>query len=439
MTDSQAQAGLKIGPIQLAPGITRVNFAALVYASIAANTLMSFINLIQPLILEEVLQIPGDRQGTVSGNLTFVSELAALLLLGYFGALSDKTGRRPIVVFGYVMLGVGYLLYPFMPDEYTLYASRAVFAIGVAAVSGMMATILNDYPAEQSRGKMMAIGGVASGAGGILMMAVAQLPSLFEKGGMTTPQAIQATLLSVFAACCVTALLLRMFLSPAQAVTTAEDPPLLTKLQQGVTAMRQPRISIAYASAFVARSDFVVVGTFFFLWYVQSASEAGMSSADATGRAGIIFAVMQVSALLSAPFVGVLIDRIDRLTALAICMAVVAIGYSGMGLVADPLSPIIWVAAVAVGIGMMSGFLASQALVGEAAAPKIRGSIIGLFGLSGAVGILFVTSTGGYIYDNWLRSGPFLLSGALATLIVISAILVRRRESRRAQSKEIEK
>lgn len=186
MEPSQTSAGIKIGPLSFSPGITRINFVALLVAAVASNTLMSFINLIQPLLLEEILHIPGDRQGTVSGNLTFISELSALLLLGYFGALSDRTGRRPIVVFGFVMLGVGYLLYPYMPDEYYLYASRAVFAIGVAGVSGMTATILNDYPQERSRGKMMAVGGVASGAGGIMMMLIARLPASLEASGMST-------------------------------------------------------------------------------------------------------------------------------------------------------------------------------------------------------------------------------------------------------------
>ncbi len=428
MEPSQTSAGIKIGPLSFSPGITRINFVALLVAAVASNTLMSFINLIQPLLLEEILHIPGDRQGTVSGNLTFISELSALLLLGYFGALSDRTGRRPIVVFGFVMLGVGYLLYPYMPDEYYLYASRAVFAIGVAGVSGMTATILNDYPQERSRGKMMAVGGVASGAGGIMMMLIARLPASLEASGMSTEQALQVTLGCMFVACLLTALFLRYFLSAVRPATKSESLPLLTKLKLGLTAMRRPRISVAYASAFVARSDFVVVGTFFFLWYVQTASEAGMSSADATARAGLIFAVMQISALCSAPLVGILIDRIDRLVALAICMGVVALGYTGMGLIEDPQSPVIWFAAIAVGFGMMSGFLASQALVGEAADPEIRGATIGLFGLCGAIGILFVTSTGGFIYDQWLRSGPFLLTGALATLLTLGALVVKSRE-----------
>lgn len=232
----------------------------------------------------------------------------------------------------------------------------------------------------------------------------------------------------MFVACLLTALFLRYFLSAVRPATKSESLPLLTKLKLGLTAMRRPRISVAYASAFVARSDFVVVGTFFFLWYVQTASEAGMSSADATARAGLIFAVMQISALCSAPLVGILIDRIDRLVALAICMGVVALGYTGMGLIEDPQSPVIWFAAIAVGFGMMSGFLASQALVGEAADPEIRGATIGLFGLCGAIGILFVTSTGGFIYDQWLRSGPFLLTGALATLLTLGALAVKSRE-----------
>ncbi len=427
-TTDDSAAAIKVGPIHLKPGITKTNFNTLIYAAIATNCMMSFINLMQPIILEEILHVPADQQGTVSGNLTFISELVALSLLGIFGALSDRTGRRPIVVLGFIMLGVGYALYPFMPSVNTLYASRALFAIGVAAVSGMMATILNDYPTEQSRGKMMAVGGVASGAGGILMMVLAQLPEVLEKLGRSTVEAIQFTLLILFVTCLLTSLLLKFGLNNSVRSSEKDSEPLLVRLKIGLRSAAKPRIAVSYASAFVARSDFVVVGTFFILWFVQSAREAGMDTAEATAQAGLVFAVMQLAALISAPFIGVLIDRIDRLNALAICMGIVAVSYTSLGLITDPLSPIIWPLAAGVGVGMMSGFLASQALVGEAAPERFRGSIIGFFGLSGAIGILCVSSLGGYIYDNIVRSGPFLLTGLMATTLVVLALVIRRRE-----------
>ena len=97
-----------------------------------------------------------------------------------------------------------------------------------------------------------------------------------------------------------------------------------------------------------------------------------------------------------------------------------------MGLLSDPTGTAIWPIAIMVGAGMMSGFLSSQALIGEASPAEIRGSVIGLFSLSGAIGILFVTKNGGFIYDEWLRSGPFLMTGTMAMILALWALRVRR-------------
>ena len=93
-----------------------------------------------------------------------------------FGILADRVGRRPVYVFGILMLGLGWGLYPFAESVNQLLAYRMVYAIGVAACTGTLATLVNDYPVDSSRGKFIGVTAmlnvlgttfVARGIGGI--------------------------------------------------------------------------------------------------------------------------------------------------------------------------------------------------------------------------------------------------------------------------------
>jgi len=426
---TQSADGLKLGPIRMVPGITTRHAMTAVYAAVAMNCFMAFVNVVQPMILTESLNVPTDQQGSVSGNLTFISELVALALFGPIGALSDRVGRRSIMALGFVALGAGYMLYPLATSVEMLYLSRMVFAIGVASVAVMMTTILNDYPQEDSRGKMMSLGGVANGVGGVLMVAVfAPLPLWLEAFGFAPATAIQSTLAIATTICLLSAAILYWGLSPMRFAAAKGESNILRSFVKGLGAAKAPRVAIAYGAAFVARSDLVVIGTFFLLWCVQAGVASGMSSAEATARSGILFAVMQISALGSAPLIGLLIDRVNRLTAVGICMIIVAVGYFALGMIDTPLNPVTFGVAVMIGAGMMAGMLSSQALIGECADPDIRGAMIGVFSLSGAVGILFITSVGGRVYDNWHETGPFLLIAAMGVVLALAAFVVRRKE-----------
>ena len=435
-TKPTQQQTAKLGPIGLMPGITRMNAYTAVFAAVTMNSMMAFINMLQPIIIDENLGVPTEMQGSISANLTLISELMALSLLGVVGALSDKIGRRPIIVFGFLAFAVGYLLYPLMPNVTSLYFSRAIFAVGVACVAGMMTTILNDYPEEPSRGKMMAVGGVANGAGGLFMAFVlAPLPLWFQNASFSSANATLYTSLVAVVICIVSAIILLWGLSPYKPQQSYQQKQhFLTNLKFGVLAAKKPRIAIAYAAAFVARSDLVVIGTFFLLWCRQAGVEAGLEPAEATAQSGLLFAVMQLSALLSAPLVGIMIDKIDRLAAVAICMGIIAVGYFSLSLLTDPLGFVSYFVAILIGAGMMSGMLSSQALIGENADPGIRGAVIGVFGLSGAIGILFITSVGGDLYDQWMRTAPFLLIAILGAALAVIATIICLRDKNRTQS-----
>jgi len=100
-----------------------------------------------------------------------------------------------------------------------------------------------------------------------------------------------------------------------------------------------------------------------------------------------------------------------------------------MFLVTDPTASWVMVLLTIMGIAEISAFVSSQALVGERADADRRGAIIGMFGVSGAIGILIGTAGGGWLFANLGQSTPFVLFGVLNCLVFFWSLRVRQLES----------
>jgi predicted MFS family arabinose efflux permease len=212
---------------------------------------------------------------------------------------------------------------------------------------------------------------------------------------------------------------------PGRKGTGGQRQPLIRLLREGLGAARNPRIAVAYGSAFAARGDVVVIGTYVSLWISQTGISQGMSAAEAQGRAGMVFGIVQGAALVAAPLLGILNDRINRVSALIVGMALAAIGYLAFGLQTDPLSGNAIGIALVLGVGQIASILAGQTLVSQEADPRITGATIGVFSFFGAIGTLVGSWVGGQLFELWRPGAPFLLMGFFNVLVMLGAIVVR--------------
>ena len=180
-------------------------------------------------------------------------------------------------------------------------------------------------------------------------------------------------------------------------------------------------------AAFVSRGDFAVVGTFFTLWVTTyGTTEAGLSTAEALAAGGAVIGISQGVVLLTAPLFGVMADRLDRVTNVLIALAISAVGYGSTILVDDPLGGMIYVSATLIGLGEISGLIASGVLIAQQAPRDIRGSVIGVFSFFGAVGVMTATGIGGQLFDNWRPQGPFVLFSLFALLVFLWGLTIRK-------------
>ncbi|MEZ5565094.1 MAG: MFS transporter [Gammaproteobacteria bacterium] len=113
-----AEVGLyRVGPLVMRPEVTPKNVWTLFFVSFFGIAMMNTVGVMQPYVFTEILNIPPDEQGSLAGNLTVLQEIVALVLLGPAGALSDRVGRKPIFGTGFLLLGLGYCLYPLASSE----------------------------------------------------------------------------------------------------------------------------------------------------------------------------------------------------------------------------------------------------------------------------------------------------------------------------------
>ncbi len=294
------------------------NVWTLFFVSFFGIAMMNTVGVMQPYVFNEILHIPQNEQGSLAGNLTVLQEIVALILLGPAGALSDRFGRKPIFGTGFLLLGLGYCLYPLANASWELAIFRLFIASGVSCVNVMLVAVANDYPMERSRARMIAAVFIFNGLG------IATLPRLI--GGLPNrfiEQGIDAVWAGRFAFWCVTALCVALAAvlfwglksgRPSQigearaAARDAQDRP-----GRRAKSPRRPGL----LAGLVSRADLAVVSTFLTLWLVQEGMAQGLSTGDALKKATLFYVIIQAMAVPWAPIFGWILDRVDRVAGLA--------------------------------------------------------------------------------------------------------------------------
>jgi MFS family permease len=258
---------------------------------------------------------------------------------------------------------------------------------------------------------------------------ILQLPRIFMGDGMSALEAGRITYWLLAGVAILTAVVLIVGLQNRTSAQQEEQRSFIQIAREGIAAAKDPGVLLAYMAAFISRGDLAIVGTFFTLWVVTyGTAEKGLSTAEALSTAGLVIGISQAFAMLAAPIFGVLSDRMNRANAVIFAVALASFGYGSTIFVEDPTSGTgIFIVAALIGIGEISGVIASGVLIAQQAPRDIRGSVIGIFSLCGTFGIMTATGIGGQLFDNWLPQGPFVLFSALGWVVVIIGLAIRKR------------
>jgi len=419
----------KILGLNVADGVNGLNLSTYYIACLVSIMLATFLPQSQAFLLTEYLKIPESEQGVVSGDLNFWAEIVIIATVSMWGALSDKIGRRVVMAGGFAIMGVAFYLYPRATNVDELLMYRLVYSAGISAVICMIVAIVADYVRNESRGKASGYLGMANGFGAMIAAFVLiKLPAKFVADGMSPLDAGLKTYGIVVAIAFICSIVMWIGLKKHVPVEHEDKPGLGRMIVEGIKAAKDPGIALAYGASFVARGNLAVVGTFLALWLTtHGTTNLGLTAADALSRAGMVIGISYAAALVGAPFFGILTDRIRRTTALALTMVIAFFGYGGTFFVSDPFGGLMIFFIVFVGLSEVGCIITSGVLIAQQTPAAIRGSVIGIFNLAGAVGILVASKVGGYLFDHWRPSGPFVFFGLLALCVLIWAIIANRK------------
>ena len=412
----------RLGFIELAPGVLPRHALSYLFAAFVSIGLFADLPALTPFVLKVNLALPTGQQGAATGNLQSWQEIVILALVGIWGAMSDRVGRRPIYVLGFLLVAGAYVLYPLahsMP-ELTLY--RLVFGCAVAALGAMLATVLADYPAESSRGKLTGIAFFLNALGSVIfLVGLTQLPRIFAASGIDELAAGRYAFFTV-GAVAVLAAVVMLGLKPGLPAKANAHRPLLEIAAEGLRAARNPRILLAYGGGFTSRADLSLITLFLALWASQSAIGEGMTAAQAAGQVGKTLGITQGTAMLWSPIYGWLGDRMSRMAHFTLAFAIALAGYCWVGMQEDIVRSAAIPALMLLGMGQVSTILAATILLGQETRPESRGAVFGLQAFFGGLGILAISWVGGRLYDQIGPSAPFTLVGVANGVVAVWAL-----------------
>lgn len=128
------------------------------------------LGIIIPVMPKLIGQLTGEGLSVASeygGWLTFAYAFMQFIFAPILGNLSDKYGRRPVLLFSLLGFGIDYLFLAFAPSIFWLFIGRIIAGIAGASMTTAMAYIA-DVSAPEKRAQNFGIVGAAFGLGFII-------------------------------------------------------------------------------------------------------------------------------------------------------------------------------------------------------------------------------------------------------------------------------
>lgn len=398
--------------------------------------------MMQAFVFSEILQVAKTDQGRLAGSLLTTQQIAALIFFGLAGSLADHLGRKTVLVAAILGYSVCLVAYPLAGNLLVLFVLQFSFgAMSTGHIAGT-ASMVADYPDNQSRGKFVAMNLLVQAAvSGVLVGLVgARLPGWLVNSGFDVQTAGRYTFWAVAALGIVAAFIAWQYLDNPPRFGKINHSPIelnsgsrqfFDNLRRVIAHGRKnARFGLVMIMGLVIRSDYMVMLSFVSLWVVNSASSIGMSTVEALKTAGLLMLTFKLATAFSQLIFGFVADRVNRSAMLVVSLAMTGISLSSAILIADVFG--VWMYVLVAFIGMTESALivCGQAILGEEAPADLRGSALGIFYFSGTLGVVVMSVIAGLLFDRVGYAAPFVMIGILnLAFAVLGFILIIRRMS----------
>ncbi len=368
--------------------------------------------------------------------------LMQFIFAPYWGRLSDRIGRKPVLAIGLVGFGISFIIFGLSTQLWMLFISRIVGGILSAGIFPASFALIADVTEPGERGKIMGWMGAASGLGIIIGPA---LCGVFVPFGMSMPFFVAGAIAIITVAA------LYAVMPESRAVTIdmhVKKTSLLESFMALGTSLKTPlgvflllSMAISFALAcYEGTFAYFVMDKFRLSSDVASAipvlatfSHVTLDLSGPTVMAVIFTAMGVVGVICQGVLVGRTLKAFKEERTVIIGLALAGIGLISVVFSPDLVTLLLFTCLVGVGNGLVYPSLSSY--VSNHTHKDSQGSMLGVMGSYNSLGRIIGPPTGGWAYDINMTF-PYISSTVLLFLGAISVALIMR--GRKTEQKEQE-
>ena len=336
-------------------------------------------------------------------GLMFASfSVAQMVFAPILGRISDKVGRKPVIVFSLIGTAVGSIVTGAAGALWVLFLGRILDGASGASVAVAQGAVADIAPPEQ-RARLMGMLGAAFGVGFVVGPALGGLAAL---GGPHVPFYLAGSIAAVNAV----AAMIRL-------PETKPDTSHITEKSQRGTAL-SPALKRFALVGFLSMLGFAGFEATFSIW---GEKQFGFTE----GSASIVFVFVGVTLVaVQGGLIGPLTQRLGSRKLLRIGLSLVAVGLLLLGVTTT--WPMLFVALFLLSLGQGMSGPSGSALVAELAPVERRGEAIGYQQSTAAFGRVAGPVMAGALFDHVGINSQFLVSGILIMVAVASVWSITR-------------
>lgn len=359
-----------------------------------------------PFYAEEIGASP-----TQLGLLMAVYSFMQLLFAPIWGRVSDKIGRKPVIMIGILGLSLSFLMMAWSTELWMLFAARIVGGILSSANMPTVMAYVADITSPEDRGKGMGIIGAATGLGFIFGPAIG---GVFSEQSLNLPfyLAAASSLLTFFFVMVV----LKESLTPEQrkAQETGKKPSL-------IEALKGPNSILFILQLIVSLSLAGLEATYAYF----AAATAGLEAV----QLGYIFMIMGLAqAFVQGGLVGKLTKRFGEGFVIQLGIVVSAIGFSLILFTDNFFTAALFLTIFGIGNGFIRPGVSSLLTKTSSAG---HGSVTGLLSSFDSLGRIVGPPLGGLLFS--ITIGLPYLSGMFLSIIALMFYQIYRVRMRKLQ------
>ncbi len=357
------------------------------------------------------------QRGFGAGDLTVGLIIASFSAMQFiftplFGKISDRRGRRPLLILGLCFSAAGYILFGLVNSLLLLFVSRLLAGIGGANISAAQAYIADVTPPEE-RAKGMGLVGAAFGLGFLFGPLIGGLLAPY---GYHVPGFVAAGLST--AALCLTIFFLPE--PPADRKHAAQIRKIFLSADDFRSIARRPEIGR-------------LIGLYFFIIFatantyatfpIYGAKDFGMSDREI----GYIFGIIGFfGALMQGGVIRHAVKYMNEKRVFLIGSIVTALGFLFLGLA--PSVPLVYAAATIYSVGANTVMPVGLSLISQRTNPREQGSILGINQSLSSLARVLGPINGGFLFEHLGHRWPFY-AGGIVMAVVSTLTMVHHAQS----------